>query len=882
MSSEPKKPSGWRRLLPNAKRDVEDELSFHLEMRIRELIDRGIDPEEARRMTLERFGDVNEPRKEMLSITERRTRRMARSEFTDELRQDIGYALRALRRSPGFTFIAVLTIALGIGANSAIFSVVHGVLLESLPFADPARLVQVQTAYPNGENYSLSAPDFMSVHDHNRSFTDVVAYSTQAPTLLGLGEPREIDGAVVSKDYFSVLGVRPAIGRLFDENDHVPGRANVLVLSYGFWQQQMGADRSALGKSLNLAGRPYTVIGVLENGAQFPASAQLFSPIAYDSSFNSTTSFTRRGEWLDVIGRLRPNTDLEASLGDARRIGTELQTQFRQTNDKLTFTTRSLMESLVGEVRMPLLVLMGAVGFVLLVACANVANLLLARATARESELAVRAALGAGRGRLIRQLLTESTVLAGLGAVLGLLLAWWSTRALVTARPVELPRLDQIGVDRTVVFFTAGIALFTGVLFGVLPALQATGTRLSQSLREGGRGALSGIHGRRVRSGLVVVEMALAVMLLVGAGLLIRSFLQLTSVNPGFEPERAVAFRLSLQGAAYREPTSRVQFFARLTDQLEALPGVTAVGAVSGLPTTGRAGMWNFAVQGAPPPPAGIFPEIRAQIVTPEYFGALGGKLLRGRMLNQQDNASAPPVALVNRAAIARWFPDGDPIGERIVTDLTREVVGVVENVLQRSPSDPIEPEIYVPHAQQPARTLRFIVRTTGDAALLAPRIRQEVRSLDAQLPLEDITPLTEIVATAVARPRFYTTLLAIFAGLALLLAVIGIFGVMSYIVAQRKREISVRMALGANAGQVLKMVVGGGLGLAALGLAFGLVGSLALGRVLQSQLYGVRLTDPVTLLGVLLVLMTSAGVASYLPARSAAAVDPGSALRET
>ncbi|MEX2281498.1 MAG: ABC transporter permease [Gemmatimonadota bacterium] len=877
------RPRSWRHLFRRDVRlEVDEELAFHLESRIRELVDRGVDPEEARRRTYERFGDIETPRREMLTITQRRERRMARSEWFNELRQDLGYALRALRSAPGFTLVALLTLTLGIGANTAIFTVVHSVLLESLPYGEPDRLVRVRTAYPNGENYSLSPPDFMSVVDDARTFSKVGAIARMAPTVLGLGEPREVEGAQVTKGFFSLLSVGLTSGRWFTDEEHTPGRNHVLIVSHGFAEQRLGGTSTALGRSLTIAGQPAVVVGVLAPGVQFPADAQLFSPVAYDSTFSSATAAGRRGEFLDVLARLRPDATPESAVRDVQRIGADLQARFQQTNDKLTFTAQPLTDVLLGDVRGPLFVLMGAVGFVLLVACANVANLLLARATARESELAVRAALGAGRGRLIRQLLTESLVLSGIGAGGGLLLAWWATRALVAAAPAELPRIDRVSIDATVVFFTIGIAALTGVLFGVLPALQATGERLSRSLREGGRGALSGARGKRIRSSLVVIEMALAVVLLVGAGLLIRSFLELTKVDPGFQPERAVAFRISLQGPAYGEPASRVQFFERLFGQLKSLPGVNAVGGVTGLPMSGGASMLSFSVDGAPPPPANIFPEIRAQSITPGYFEAMGGQLLRGRMLNDQDRVDAAPVILVNRAAIARWFPDGNPVGERATIGRSREIVGVVGDMVQTTPSEAAEPEAYIPYAQRPTRTLRIAVRSSADPMVLAPRIRETVRSLDPQLPLDAITPLSDVISASVARPRFYTTLLGIFAGLALALAVVGTFGVMSYMVAQRQREISVRMALGADGAQVVRMVVGGGLALAGIGLSVGVVGALAMGGVLRSQLFGVGVADPVTLIAVLVVLLASAGLASYLPARRAASVDPGMSLRDS
>ncbi|HSL70432.1 MAG TPA: ADOP family duplicated permease, partial [Longimicrobiales bacterium] len=577
---------------------------------------------------------------------------MARAEYVQELRQDIGYALRMLGRAPGFALVAVITLALGIGANSAIFSVVYGVLLQALPYRDAHQLMHVQTAYPNGEYYPLSAPDFMSIHDDNQVFSGVAAFTQFRRTLLGRGEPQEVEGAAVSRGFYELLGVAPQLGRVFGENEHVPGRNDVIIVSHGFWQSQLGGRGDVLGTRLSLSGRPYTVVGVLAPGDELPETAELYLPLAHDSTFSSTTSVTRRGEFLNVVARVRDGVSAEAAHADVQRIGTALQRAFPSTNQTLTFRARPLTETLFGAVRAPLFMLLGAVGFVLLVACANVANLLLARATARESELAVRAALGAGRGRLVRQLLTESLVLATAGAAAGLPIAWWATRALTNSQAVELPRLDEVGINGAVLLFTAAVTLLTGIGFGVLPALQASGARLIHALRDGGRGALSSGHGRRVRSALVVTELAFAVVLLVGAGLFIRSFLQLTRVDPGFDPEHAVSFRVSLQTAAYNDPQSRIQFFDRLIERLSALPGVSAVGAATGLPLTDAASMLSFAVDGAPPPPAGVFPEIRAVTVTPDYFRALGTQLIAGRMLTSQDRTDAPPVVLTNRAAI--------------------------------------------------------------------------------------------------------------------------------------------------------------------------------------------------------------------------------------
>jgi len=869
---------------PEPQGDVEDELSFHLEMRIRELIERGESPERARERALHRFGNYERSRHDCVAINARRTRGLARAECLTELGQDLVYALRMLRRTPAFTAVAIVTLALGIGANSAIFSVVHGVLLESLPFRAGDRLFQIRMLYPDGTVYSsLSAPDFMSVREENRVFEQVEAHTTGIFTLLGAGEPQEIRGANVSNGLFDLLGLPMALGRGFVPEEHQPRRTTVAVLDYGFWHRAFGGDRSVLGRTVSMGGGSYEIVGVLGPGAGLPEEADMYTPLGYDDTFSATTAKRRRAEYLEVLGRSRPEVGPQLIEDDVRRVGTRLQAAFPDSNERLTFSAASLRTVIVGEVQTPLLVLLGAVGFVLLVACANVANLLLARASAREGELAVRVALGAGRGRLLRQLLTESVVLGLTGGVLGLAIAYWATRALVAAQPADIPRLEHVGVNGTVVLFTLCIALMTGLAFGLLPALQATGDRLTRALREGGRGGSASRGSHRVRASLVVAEMAIAVVLLTGAGLLIRSFLELTRVAPGFHAGQAMAFRVAFQGSAYARDQQIRDRVAGFETRLRALPGVTSVAATTVLPLSGIGGMIDFQVEGAPPPPPDVNQEIGITSITPGYFGALGTPLRRGRDLTDRDHEKAPRVAVINEAAVRRWFPDEDPIGRYVETSgVRREVVGVVANVRQRHPGQPIAPQLFVPYAQRTTGTIRIVVRCARDPRALSDAIRTELRALDPNLAITNFTPLDQLVARSVARPRFYTSLLALFAGVALALAATGIFGVMSYTVAQRAREISIRMALGAQAGDVLRMVVGRAVGLAAIGVILGLAVALPLGRVIQSQLFSVGLLDPLTLSGVVVVLLASAAAASFLPARRAAGLDPGTALRET
>ncbi|HEX7281131.1 MAG TPA: ABC transporter permease [Vicinamibacterales bacterium] len=863
--------------------DVDAELAFHVEMRTRELIEQGETPERARQLALRRFGDYQGARDECVAINERRKRHMQRTEFLTELKQDVGYAFRMLRRTPAFTAAALLTLALGIGANSAIFSVVHGVLLESLPYRDAARLHHLQMLYPDGTRYaSLSAPDYMSVRQDARVFEQMEALTIGPQTLTGIGEPQEIPTGVVTAGLFDFLGLEMRLGRTFAPGENQPGRNNVAVLSHGVWQRMFGGDDSALGRTITLGGRPYSIVGVLAADAQLPYQSEVFIPLEFAPTFDASTAQGRRSEFLSVIGRARPGVGADAIETELRNISSRLQAAFPDSNGSLFITSTPLRDLIVGDVRRPLLVLLGAVGFVLLVACANVANLLLARGSSRHGELSVRAALGAGRARLVRQLVTEAVVLGVAGGVLGLALAYWGTETLIAAKPADLPRLDQIGLDTTVVMFTLGASILTGLIFGMVPALQATNEHLLRGLQESGRSSGGGRRAQRMRSALVIAEMALAVILLTGSGLLIRSFIELTRVDPGFQPEGAIAIRVTFQGELYKAGDQVRNRVAEIETRLRTLPGVTAAAAGTVLPLGGIGPLNDFAVEGAPPPPPNVNQEIGVAGVTPEYFRAIGAPLMRGRLFSDLDHAKAPPVALLNEAAAKKWFPNEDPIGRRVLSGGPREVVGIVGDVLQRNPGEPAVPQLFVPYAQRTSRSVRFIVRAQGDALPLAPVIRDQVRSLDPNLPMADVLPLNEMIARSIARPRFYTSLLTLFAAVALALSATGIFGVMSYSVAQQSKEIGIRIALGARTSDVLRGVVGRALVLAGIGVAAGLVVALALGRVIRNQLFGVDVFDPITLASVISALLASAAIASLWPARRAAAVDPMTAFRQT
>jgi putative ABC transport system permease protein len=863
--------------------DVDAELAFHVEMRTRELIAQGETPERARQLALRRFGDYQGARDECVAINERRKRHMQRTEFLTELKQDVGYAFRMLRRTPAFTAAALLTLALGIGANSAIFSVVNGVLLESLPYRDAGRLHVLQMLYPDGTRYtSLSAPDFMSARQDAQVFEQLEAFDIAAHTLTGIGEPQELQTGLVTAGLFEFLGFEMRIGRAFAGDENQAGRGNVAVLSHGLWQRLFGGDASALGRAITLSGRPYSIVGVLAPEAQLPYPAELFIPLEFNPTFDASTARGRRSEFLAVVGRARAGVTPQAIDSDLRGVSTRLQSAFPDTNGRLFFTSTPMRDLIIGDVQRPLLVLLGAVGFVLLVACANVANLLLARGSARHGELSVRAALGAGRARLVRQLVTEAVVLSVAGGVLGLALAYWGTEALIAAKPADLPRLDEIGLDATVVLFTLGASVLTGLIFGMVPALQATNEHLLRGLQESGRAGGGGRRAHRMRSALVVTEMALAVILLTGSGLLIRSFIELTRVDPGFQPDGAMAVRVTFQGEPYRSGDPVRRRIVEIEERLRALPGVIAVGTGSVLPLGGLGALNDFAVDGAPPPPPDVNQEIAVASATPDYFTAIGAPLRRGRLFNDLDHDKAPRVVVINEAAARRWFPGQDPLGKRVLSGGPREIVGIVGDVLQRNPGQPAAPQMFVPYTQRTSAQARVIIRAHGNPLALAPAVRDQIRSLDPNLPLADVLPLNEMIARSIARPRFYTSLLTLFAAVALALSATGIFGVMSYSVAQQSKEIGIRIALGARASDVLRGVVGRALVLAGIGVAAGVVVALALGRVIRNQLFGVDVFDPITLASVIAALLASAAIASLWPARRAAAVDPMSAFRQT
>jgi putative ABC transport system permease protein len=872
--------------------DVDDEIAFHLEERARELAARGMTLEAARAEALREFGDVAEARAELEAIGRRRVRQERRSSGWSDLRQDVRYAWRTLRRSPAFTAVAVLTLALGIGATTSIYTVLDAVLLRPLGVADAEELVvlrEVREGAPPapGRTVTVSPANFFDWQEQAKSFSSMAYFTTWPRNLTGDGEPREVQVQLASANLFSTLGVRPLLGRTFrpDEDDD-PGEGlafgDVAVLSHALWQSRYGGDPAIVGRTIRVNGDPVTVVGVMGPGFRVvDQKPDLWIPLAL-----SKGNRTSQGRFMAGVARLKPGVSVERAREEMAGIGRRLSARFPDYNTGWGVGVVPLREQVVGEVRPALLVLLAAVGMLLLIACTNVANLLLGRAISRRREIAVHLSLGATRGRLVRQLLTESMVLSLAGGAIGVTAALVGTRALVRMMPetVQLPRLDAVAVDGRVLLVALGITLLTGLLFGLAPALVSSRTDLQASLRDSSRGHTGGRGSTRLRSGLVVAEVALALMLLVGAGLLMRSFQKLQAVDTGIRAEGALTLRMSLGGDTYSTDESARGFVQRLIPALEALPGVSAAGLVSHLPLTeGKMGHMAYRPD-RPAPKAGEEPPVDIRIVGGSYFPAQGIRLVAGRAFDQRDHAEAVPAMIINRALARQQFPGEDPVGKRLAypwPDLVvGEIVGVVDDVRETSVTDEPAAALYRPYTQWADANLNVVIRTGGDPAALAGPAREVVRRIDPNLPVASIRTMEEVVGEATARSRMSSYLLAAFATLALVLAGIGLYGIVSYAVTQRRGEIGVRVALGAERGNILRLIVRQGMVLTLAGLALGLVLSLALTRLLRSLLFGVTTTDPVTFLLVPLVLAAVALLASYVPASRAARVDPAIALR--
>jgi putative ABC transport system permease protein len=797
------------------------------------------------------------------------------------LLQDLRHGARLLIRSPGFSLVAIIALAIGIGANTAIFSVINTLLLQRLPYPDAGRLAIVwEHNTVRGSRSNVVGPaNFIHWREMNQVFVDLAAVTiTYGVTVTGHGDPEELQAQSISAELFNILGVQPAFGRGFTAAENVPGTRSI-VISDRLWKRRFGGDRAILEKPVVSQGTPYTIVGVMPPGfSLLDKSVDVWLPIGFTAQ-----SRIPRGRSLTVVGRLKPGITAERAQLDMTQVSAQLTQMFPDFNTGWTSRVVPLREQLTGDVRPALLVLAGAVAFVLLIACANVANLLLARAGARQRELAVRAALGAARARLIRQLLAESVVLSAIGGVCGLLLAWWALGFLraVVAERLPIQRLELVGIDTSVLLFTVVASLLCGLVFGVVPALTASGTSLTDSLKEGGRSG-SGSRGNRMRGAFVVVEVALALVLLVGAGLLLRSFLRLLDQHPGFDSTRIVTMRLSLPGARYGAD-QRGQFLTRFFQQVDALPGVEASGAISFLPLTGLGAATRMDIVGQPKPPTGQEPVTDVRVITHDYLGTMRVPLLKGRLFNEHDAADAKGRVVINETMARRHWPNEDPIGRRVRIawdDLEDEVIGVVGDVKHSGLDAEPRAMTYWPYARNAYGTMTVTVRTAGDTGRVVNSIVGLVRQLDPELVVANVKTMDEVVSNSVAQRRLTMLLLTVFAATALLLAAVGIYGVIAYSVTQRTQEIGIRMALGAQRTDVLRMVVRQALLLAVAGIVIGGAGALLLTRLMEGLLFLVKPGDPVTFAVVSGVLAAVALLASYIPGRRATRVDPVIALR--
>jgi putative ABC transport system permease protein len=800
---------------------------------------------------------------------------------------DVRFALRQLRKTPGFTFVAVVTLALGIGANTAIFSLINGVLLRPLPFPDAERIIYFEGKNPAAgiTDSNISYLDFTDWSQQTDLFASTAAYWVGNADLSGDGaEPEAVPRAGVTTGFFSVLGVQPVLGRAFVPEDDKPatfneGRGTVAIISHGLWKRRFGSDPAIVGKQVVMKSRPLTVIGVMPPGFEYPEQTQIW----VNSAVNLSQEPRDNRAW-SAIARLKPNVDLKQAQTRVSAINARLDKQFHETNKGWGVSLWTLHERLVREVKPSLLALLGAVGLVLLIACANVANLLLARSAARQKEIAIRAALGASRTRVLRQMLTESILLSAIGGIAGLVLSIWLTDVLMSILPEGSPRLEQIGIDYRVLTFALGISAFTGILFGIVPALQASKLDVTSALKEGGRTS-EGHRRTSARSLLLIGEVALSLMLLVGAGLLVKSFLRLQEIRPGFNAHNVLVATIALPYPKYKYEQFE-EFFRRLKERLEAAPGVQAAGGSLNLPlnASGYAIGRGFIPEGRPL----TVDENRDAMfsaITGDYFRALQIPLLAGRTFELRDNADAPKVVIINETIAKRHFGSAtEAIGKRLSIwrdeKFMREIVGVVGDTKTGSLTGEGGAQIYVPNAQAQFNLMGLVIRTAGDPAAFAATLRHEVQALDKDQPIYNVRTMDDVVANSLGTRRVSMQLFAVFGIAALVLAAIGIFGVMAYSVTQRTQEIGIRMALGAQGGDVLRMVVRQGMTLALIGIGVGLAGAFGLTRVLANLLFGVKATDPVTFAAISLLLTFVALLACYLPARRASRVDPVIALR--
>ena len=873
--------------------DLSAEMQEHLDEKINELVASGLSREEATRAARREFGNA--------TLLEERSREVWQWPSLESLFADVRFALRMLRKSRGFTAVAILTLALGIGASTAVFSLVDAVLLKPLPFPHAERIVFPWRLPKRGLNlgfdtYPWGRVDFLFFSRESKAFEALGAFLSDSFDLTGSGEPVRVDGLRASAGFFPALGVSPALGRTFTDQEDRPGNEHEVVLGDALWRQRFGADPRILGRAIDLNGAPYTVIGVMPRGFAFPRAnempnvftfapqVQLWVPLALD---RRSTSIPNEPDELAILGRIKPGITLAQAQADMNIMGKELESNRRNGQGWFNSNVTPLTRQAAGDTRQPLLLILAAVGVVLLIACSNVASLLLTRSLNRKRELTVRAALGAGASRLVRQLLTESLVLASVGGLMGIFVAKAAIYVVKILGPSSIPRLGEASLDIRVLLFAFGVTLLTGVLFGMAPAIGATRENLVESLKDGCRRASSNPAAQKTRNSLLISQIALALVLVIATGLLTRTFYRLLSVDPGFRPAHALTFELTLPSLKYPDQAHIIPVYQQVLHRLQSLPGAQSAGLTEIVPLDGATESTAIRFSDHPPTSTLDIPMANYTMVSPGYFSAVGTPILRGRPFLDSDTANSMPVAIISAALAKKYWRGQDPIGKEIAPRSlafpTETIVGIAADVKRLSLREAPPPEMYVPYTQKvwpSLLTMDVVLRTTQDPASVAPGARQAIHSVDPDLPIAKVKTLNDLVDDSVAQPRFAMLLLGAFGGLALLLAMIGMYGVISYNVAQRTQEIGIRIALGAQRRNIFEMVLGHGLRLAVLGIAIGLAAAFAVTQVMTSFLYGVQATDPLTFTAVALLLVLVALFACYIPARRAMRVDPMVALR--
>jgi predicted permease len=860
---------------------LEEDIHEHIERETQDNIERGMSPEEARSLAMRKFGNVTHVKEE--------TREVWSFLWLEQLLEDVRFGVRLLRKNPGFTAVAVLTLALGIGANAAVFSVVYAVLLRPLPFREPSRLVVLNETTPKVRVVSVSYPNFSDWRAASQTFSQMAAVYAVDFNLAGVTQPENISGDAVSPNFLSMMGVRPILGRDFDASEEKAGTAPVVLLSYALWQSHLGGDPNAAGKAITLNGRSFTIVGVLPPSYRSLDMTDVLLPVGVWATDNAEAAKERgdRGDMV-VIGRLAPSATFLQARAEMDGIAARLAKQYPASNDQFGVALQPIREAFVGDVKTAILVLFGAVLFVLLIACANVANLFLVRGASRTKEVALRIAFGASRGRMVRQLLTESFIMACFGGVVGVALAVAGMRGMAQLIPPGMLSGTTVNLNGAVLLFVGGVVLLAAFVFGLTPALHLTKPDVQSELKEGGRTSSAGASQNRLRGALAIAETSLALVLLIGAGLMMKSLYRLLEVDPGFRPERVLKMEMDLRTQQYSKDPAVLNFWQQLLDRVRVLPGVESAAVGTVIPLTDSHSRSDVTIERMALPTPGNYPHPDVHVVSPDYVKTLGIPLLRGRTFTDEDSEGAPLVGMVNAMVARRFFPNEDSVGKRFMfghpsaTNPPKwyTIVGVVGDTRLYGLANPARLEVYLSLRQHPDSDMTLVVKSGADPAAQTSAIREAVQSIDKDQPIQAISTMKELVSSSVATRRMTLVLLGLFSGLALILGAIGIYGVISYSVAQRTHEIGIRMALGAPRRDVFRLVVGQGLRLAGIGITIGIVGAFGLARLMSSLLYGISTSDFETFAGVSILLGLVAVLACYVPARRAMRVDPTVALR--